>query len=55
MKIYKITKTFIAGILFGITVSDTISFDGACRFRVGQEVEAIGGGTYRVDAIELVS
>jgi hypothetical protein len=50
---YRLTKTFTAGILSGLTVTDTITFDGPCRFKEGQEVKnAIGGGSYRIDRVE---
>jgi len=50
---YIVTKTFVTGILAGITTKMTVTFDGPCRFRVGEVVKAIGGGSYRVDAIEV--
>lgn len=55
MTTYRITKTFTSGLLVGLTATMDVTFDGPCRFRLGQEVKGIGGGSYRVERIQVVA
>lgn len=51
MAIYEITKTFTAGILKGVTITEQTT---VC-WKVGQEVrKPIGGSPYRIDSIKVV-
>lgn len=51
MSTYEITKTFTAGPLKGITITERTS----ARFTVGQTVDKpIGGSPYRIDACFLI-
>jgi len=52
---YKVKKTFIGGILDGLTVSDTVKNCSAVPFKVGQVVKRSAcGGSYRIDAISAI-